>query len=48
MIYHGVLAGKNKSPVMIVEKLLYESQKNLVKSKRFDKITKVGEMCLMR
>lgn len=38
----GVLAGKNKSPVMIVEKSLDESQKNLVKSKSFDKITKVG------
>ncbi|HBE9109545.1 cell wall-binding repeat-containing protein [Clostridioides difficile] len=38
----GVLAGKNKSPVMIVEKSLDESQKNLVKSKKFDKITKVG------
>ncbi|MCC0705819.1 cell wall-binding repeat-containing protein [Clostridioides sp. ES-S-0190-01] len=38
----GVLAGKNKSPVMIVEKSLDESQKTLVKSKKFDKITKVG------
>ncbi|MGO0904520.1 cell wall-binding repeat-containing protein [Clostridioides difficile] len=38
----GVLAGKNKSPVMLVGKSLDEHQKTLVKNKKFDRITKVG------
>ncbi|KAK2333061.1 hypothetical protein XC52_00075, partial [Clostridioides difficile] len=38
----GVLGAKNQSPVVLVGKNLSASQKSLVNSKSFDKITKVG------
>ncbi|WP_227863254.1 cell wall-binding repeat-containing protein, partial [Clostridioides sp. ES-S-0049-02] len=38
----GVLGAKNQSPVVLVGKNLSASQKTLVNSKSFDKITKVG------
>ncbi|MFL8757109.1 cell wall-binding repeat-containing protein, partial [Clostridioides sp. GD02376] len=38
----GVLGAKNQSPVVLVGKNLSASQKSVVNSKSFDKITKVG------